>query len=53
MSEKSKILYVEDDETLSFVTKDNLELHGYKVDHCLDGESAIESFFNEIHPLAS
>jgi len=51
MSEKSKILYVEDDETLSFVTKDNLELHGYKVDHCLDGESAIESFFNESYDL--
>jgi two-component system, OmpR family, response regulator VicR len=45
MSEKSKILYVEDDETLSFVTKDNLELNGYLVDHCLNGESAVESFF--------
>jgi len=51
MNEKSKILYVEDDETLSFVTKDNLELHGYKVDHCLDGETAIESFFNENYDL--
>jgi two-component system, OmpR family, response regulator VicR len=46
MTEKSKILYVEDDETLSFVTKDNLEIHGYLVDHFLDGESAIEGFFN-------
>ncbi|HRO08552.1 MAG TPA: response regulator transcription factor [Saprospiraceae bacterium] len=46
MNEKSKILYLEDDETLSFVTKDNLELHGYDVIHCLDGESAIEVFFN-------
>jgi DNA-binding response OmpR family regulator len=46
MLEKSKILYVEDDETLSFVTKDNLELHGYLVDHFLEGESAIEAFFN-------
>ncbi|MBK9736665.1 MAG: response regulator transcription factor [Saprospiraceae bacterium] len=51
MSEKSKILYVEDDETLSFVTKDNLELHGYKVDHCLDGESGIECFFNGTYDL--
>lgn len=51
MSEKSKILYVEDDETLSFVTKDNLELHGYKVDHCLDGESAIDTFFNDSYDL--
>ncbi|MEZ4909702.1 MAG: response regulator transcription factor [Saprospiraceae bacterium] len=45
MSEKSKILYVEDDETLSFVTKDNLELHGYEVIHCMDGESAVETFY--------
>ena len=51
MSEKSKILYVEDDETLSFVTKDNLELHGYDVDHCMDGESAIESFFKGTYDL--
>ncbi len=45
MTEKAKILYVEDDETLSFVTKDNLEIHGYEVIHCLDGETAIEAFF--------
>jgi len=51
MSEKSKILYVEDDETLSFVTKDNLELNGYKVDHCMDGESAIETFFSDSYDL--
>ncbi|MCZ2100500.1 MAG: response regulator transcription factor [Chitinophagales bacterium] len=47
MNEKSKILYVEDDETLSFVTKDNLELHGYEVVHCMNGESAIETFYKE------
>lgn len=41
---KAKILYVEDDETLSFVTSDNLTLHGYEVIHCLDGEDAIEKF---------
>lgn len=51
MSEKSKILYVEDDETLSFVTKDNLELNGYHVDHCLNGESAVESFFTGQYDL--
>jgi len=45
MTEKAKILYVEDDETLSFVTKDNLEIHGYEVIHCLDGETAVETFF--------
>jgi DNA-binding response OmpR family regulator len=41
---KAKILYVEDDETLSFVTSDNLTLHGYEVVHCMDGEIAIERF---------
>jgi DNA-binding response OmpR family regulator len=45
MSDKSRILYVEDDETLSFVTKDNLELHGYEVDHYMDGESAVDAFY--------
>lgn len=51
MSEKSKLLYVEDDETLSFVTKDNLELHGYEVDHFMDGESAVEAFFHGTYDL--
>lgn len=51
MSEKSRILYVEDDDTLSFVTKDNLELNGYKVDHCMDGESAVETFFHNSYDL--
>lgn len=51
MNEKPRILYVEDDETLSFVTKDNLEIHGYVVHHCLDGETAIESFFKDSYDL--
>jgi DNA-binding response OmpR family regulator len=44
---KAKIFYVEDDETLSFVTKDNLEINGYSVDHFLDGNSAIKGFSAE------
>ena len=28
---KAHLLYVEDDESLSFVTRDNLELNGYQV----------------------
>ena len=44
MSEKATILYVEDDETLSFVTKDNLELNGYNVVHFADGKSALDHF---------
>ena len=41
---KEHILYVEDDEVLSFVTKDNLELNGYKVSHALTGKEAITMF---------
>ena len=40
---KYKILYAEDDETLAFLTKDNLELY-YEVTHCNDGELALETF---------
>ena len=40
---KAHLLYVEDDETLSFVTKDNLELEGYKVTHCTNGKEALET----------
>ena len=38
---KGRILYVEDDLTLSFVTRDNLELRGYTVDFCEDGIMAL------------
>ena len=37
---RAHLLYVEDDESLSFVTRDHLELQGYKVTHCPDGASA-------------
>lgn len=37
---RAHLLYVEDDESLSFVTRDHLELQGYKVTHCADGASA-------------
>ena len=39
---KGRILYVEDDLTLSFVTRDNLEMRGYSVDSCEDGVTALE-----------
>ena len=42
--EGSKILYVEDDEALSFVTKDNLELQGFVVSHFSDGKNALDAF---------
>lgn len=38
-----RILYVEDDPNLGFVTKDNLELH-YDIVHCADGLQALEVF---------
>ena len=41
---KAKILLVEDDPTLGFVVKDNLELHGYEVIHSPDGETGYKEF---------
>lgn len=38
------ILYTEDDATLAFLTKDNLEQNNYVVTHCENGKSAIETF---------
>jgi DNA-binding response OmpR family regulator len=39
---KAHLLYVEDDESLSFVTRDNLELNHYEVTHCDDGKKALQ-----------
>ncbi len=39
---KAHILYVEDDESLSFVTRDNLELQGYQLTYCEDGNKALD-----------
>ena len=39
---KAHLLYVEDDESLRFVTCDNLELNGYSVTLCEDGKRAME-----------
>ena len=40
---KAHLFYVEDDESLSFVTRDNLELEGYKVTYCENGKKAIDT----------
>jgi DNA-binding response OmpR family regulator len=45
---KASILYVEDDETLSFVTKDNLEIHGYEITHFADGLAAKKEILNNL-----
>ncbi len=44
---KANLLYVEDDPSLGFVTKDNLELQGYEISHCMDGKSALEMAQNQ------
>ncbi len=46
-----KILYVEDDPNLGFVTKDNLELEGYEIVHFQDGKEAWRSFSKEKYDL--
>ena len=43
---KAHLLYVEDDKSLSFVTRDNLELEGYQVTYCADGKKALDVFPN-------
>jgi len=42
-----KILLVEDDQTLNFIVKDNLEQNGFKVISAYDGETAIKVFKSE------
>lgn len=39
-----RILYAEDDATLAFLTKDNLEQNHYEVIHCEDGKTGFEAF---------
>jgi len=38
------ILYVEDDLSLAFVTRDNLEQAGFSICHCPDGQLGLEAF---------
>lgn len=46
-----KILYVEDDPNLGYVTKDSLEMEGYEVIHFQDGKEAWKSFSKEKYDL--
>ncbi len=41
---KAKVFLAEDDMSLGFVIKDNLEEEGFEVVHCLDGQTAMERF---------
>jgi len=45
------LLYVEDDESLSFVTRDNLEMKGYRITHCANGREALEVLRNQSFDL--
>ena len=47
---KKRILYVEDDETLAFLTADNLEQH-FDVLHCNNGKEAFQLFCKETFDL--
>ena len=40
---KAHLFYVEDDESLSYVTRDNLELNGYEVTYAEDGQKALDT----------
>ena len=51
MENKSRILYVEDDDTLGYITTDNLERKGYEVVWCKDGESALQTFRSGIFEI--
>ncbi len=51
MNQDAHLLYVEDDETLSFVTKDNLEQHGFIVDHAIHGVQGLEKFKQSSYDL--
>ncbi|MGB8190429.1 MAG: response regulator transcription factor [Chitinophagaceae bacterium] len=41
---KGKVFLAEDDTSLGFVIKDNLEEEGFEVVHCTDGQTAIDRF---------
>jgi two-component system, OmpR family, response regulator TrcR len=43
-SRKGKVFLAEDDVSLGFVIKDNLEEEGFEVVHCTDGQTAIDRF---------
>jgi len=48
---KYRILYAEDDETLAYLTQDNLEQNNYDVVYCSNGEKAMKAFENELFDI--
>ena len=49
--ERIKILLAEDDINLGFVIRDNLEQHGFLVDLCKDGVSALQHFNDGVYHI--
>ena len=49
---KIRILYVEDDEALAFITKEEMLQEDYEIVHCDNGKTAIDTFDNEHFDLA-
>lgn len=46
-----KILYAEDDDTLAFLTKDNLEQNNFIVSHFTDGIDCLKAFKDETYDI--
>jgi len=51
MPSKFKLLLVEDDDSLGFMLKDNLEMSGYQVRLCQDGKKGLTAFHNDDYHL--
>lgn len=48
---KAHILYVEDDESLGYVTRDNLELKGFEISHYANGNDALVAIQKDVFDL--
>ena len=48
---KAKILVVEDDASIAFILRDNLEENGYEVVYCPDGETGWQQFMRNTFDL--
>jgi len=48
----ANILYVEDDDSLSYITVDQLQEAGFTVSHCADGREALEIFEKDFFDIA-
>ncbi len=46
-----RVLLVENDENQGKVTKDFLEMSGYRVTHCLNGNSGLEEYFSAYYDI--